>query len=326
MDFRKPPILESLTPFTRILFSILLVISCFAMIFFLGLLLAGPLFGVGMKDLISAMSDFSDEKTIRLLQYFQVIQSIGLFIIPALLAGFFFEGSSTGYLCLDKFSGWKIYLLTLAMMFAALPFINWMVTMNEAMKLPEFLGGLEAWMKTTEEEAAKLTDAFMKMPTFGAFLFNMLMIGVLPAIGEEFLFRGLLQRLLREWLGNIHIAIFISAFLFSAMHMQFYGFFPRMMLGVMFGYLFYWTGSLWAPIFGHFINNGSAVLVAYLSQLGVLNGDYESFGATENIFVIVLSGLAILVTFFIIYRLKPGGRPLAIENRNSSNQKSDFDV
>ena len=305
MDFRKQPILESLTPFTRLLFSILLIIACFAISFFIGLLLAGPLFGVHMKDLIAAMSDFSDANTIRLLQYFQVIQSFGLFIFPALLAGFFFDRNSFRYLGIDQPSGWLVYLITLVLMFAFLPFINWMVSVNEAMKLPEFLKGVEDWMKITEDEAAKLTEAFMKMPTFGSLLFNLVMIAMLPAIGEEFMFRGLLQRLFKEWLGNIHVAIFVSAFLFSALHMQFYGFFPRMMLGIIFGYLFYWSGSLWVPICAHFINNGAAVIFAYLCQHGILSGDYENFGATDNVLLIVLSGVAVAGLMFLIYRIRP---------------------
>ena len=310
MDFRKQPILESLTPFTRLLFSILLVISCFATSFLLGMLLAGPLFGIGLKQLISSLSDLDDARVMPLLQYFQVIQSFGLFIIPALLAGYLFERSSVRYLCIGKPSRWPVYLVTLGLMFAFLPFINWMVSVNESMKLPGFLKGLEDWMKITEDAAAKLTVAFMKMPTFGGFLFNMVMIALLPAIGEEFMFRGLLQRLLKEWLGNLHVARFISAFLFSAMHMQFYGFFPRMLMGVIFGYLFYWTGSLWVPISAHFINNGAAVVFSYLCQRGMLTGDYENFGATENPFLILLSGLAVPALLFIIYRIRPGSRPV----------------
>jgi uncharacterized protein len=305
VDFPKQPLLESLTPFTRILFSILLIISCFATTFLAGLLLAGPLFGVGLNDLLTSLSDFSNVKTLRLLRYFQVIQSFGLFILPALLAGYFFERNSPRYLRIDKPARWPIYMVTLALMFASLPFINWMVSVNEAIHLPGFLKGIEDWMKTTEEEAAKLTDAFMNMPTFGGFLFNMVMIAILPAIGEEFMFRGVLQRLLKEWLGNIHAAIFISAFLFSAMHMQFYGFFPRMMLGITFGYMFNWSGSLWVPVCAHFINNGAAVVFSYLGQHGMMNGNYEDFGATDNVVLILLSGMAVLVLMLIIYRLRP---------------------
>ncbi|MEI7664241.1 MAG: CPBP family intramembrane glutamic endopeptidase, partial [Bacteroidota bacterium] len=290
-------------------FSILLIIACFGLTIFFGLLLAGPLFGVKVANIMSMLTNYDDPGTIRLLQYLQVLQSFGLFIFPALLAGYFFERSSTGYLHLDKPSKWLIYLITLVLMFAALPFINWMVSLNEMMKLPEFLKGVEAWMKSAEDEAARLTDAFMKMPTPGRFLFNLVMIALLPAIGEELLFRGLLQRLLKEWLKNIHVAIFISAFLFSAMHMQFYGFLPRMMLGILFGYLFYWSGSLWVPVSAHFINNGAVVIVAYLCQLGVLKGDYEKFGTTDNALLI---GMSILITcgcLWFIFRVKPSDSP-----------------
>jgi membrane protease YdiL (CAAX protease family) len=301
VDFPKQPILESLTPFTRILFAILLIISSFAVTFFLGMAMASPLFGVGMKDILSALSDFENPVTLKLLKYFQVIQSFGLFIFPSLLAGYFFERSSKRYLYLDKPSKWLIYLLTLVLMLASLPLINWMVSVNDMMKLPEFLRGMEEWMKATEKEAAKLTEAFMQMPTVGSFLFNMLMIAVLPAIGEEFMFRGLIQRLLKEWLGNIHVAILIAALLFSAMHMQFYGFLPRLMLGIVFGYLFYWTGSLWIPIFAHFIQNGLVVTVTYLGQQGIIGGDYENFGSTGNILVILVS---LIISAFILYILR----------------------
>ena len=199
-------------------------------------------------------------------------------------------------------------------MFAALPLINEMVSVNEMMKLPEFLKGMEDWMKSAEEEAAKLTEVFMKMPTLSAFLFNLLMIALLPAIGEELLFRGRLQRLLKEWLKNIHVAIFISAFLFSALHMQFYGFLPRMFLGVLFGYLFYWSGSLWVPVCAHFINNGAAVIVAYLGQRGILGGDYENFGTTDSAILILLSIFVTGCCLCLIYRLKPGDRRILFQN------------
>ena len=302
MDFRKQPILESLTPFSRLLFSILLIVSCFSIAFVLGLLLAVPLFGVGIKEILTSASDFENTVSLKLLQYFQVIQSFGLFIIPAMLAGYFFERSSIRYLRIDIPSWWPIYLITLILMLASLPLINWMVTVNDMMKLPDFLNGLEAWMKTMEEEAEKLTRAFMQMPTPGAFLFNMFMIAVLPAVGEEFMFRGLIQRLFREWLGNIHVAIFLSALLFSAMHMQFYGFFPRMVLGIVFGYLFYWSGSIWIPVFAHFIQNGLVVMVTYLGENGIIYGDYENFGTSDNVYILLMSALFVAALLYLIYR------------------------
>ncbi|MEI6435016.1 MAG: CPBP family intramembrane glutamic endopeptidase [Bacteroidota bacterium] len=302
MILPKQPILSSLTPFTRVLFAILLMIACFAITFFLGLALAGPLFGVGIADITNALSDFSDPKTLRILKYFQVIQSFGLFILPPLMAGFFFGVNPFSFLLLNKRSRWQVYLITLVLMVGSLPFINGLVSLNELLKLPESLKWLEDWMKTAEEEAAKLTEAFMQMPDFGSFLFNLLLIAVLPSVGEELLFRGLFQRLFREWFGNIHFAIFTSAFLFSAMHFQFYGFLPRLVLGLMLGYLFYLSGSLWTPILAHFIQNGSVVVVTWLGEQGVISGDYENFGTTTNGLIIACSfGIILLMLWLIGY-------------------------
>ncbi|MEI6455450.1 MAG: CPBP family intramembrane glutamic endopeptidase [bacterium] len=304
----KNALLGNQSPVTRLVFSILLIISSFLVTFLIGLLLAGPLFGVDLFSSLEILTDYSNPQAISLLKYLQIVQSIGLFIIPPLLAGFFFERNTLKYLRIDKPSRPIIYLFTIAIMFAALPIVNWMVAVNEGMKLPQFLEGMENWMKSTEEEAARLTEAFMNVKTTGGFLVNLLMIAVLPAIGEEFLFRGLLQRLFAEWTKNIHIAIFLGALLFGAMHMQFYGIFPRMMLGVLFGYLFYWTGSIWIPVFAHFINNASAVIVAFLANRGAISSGYEDFGSTNNIFLIIGSALITGMILLIIYRIEKYGK------------------
>lgn len=305
----KQPILSSLTPFTRVLFAVLLMITCFGITFLLGFLMAGPLFGVGIADITLAITNMDDPKTLQVLQYFQVVQSLGLFIFPPLLAGYFFDGNSFRFLLLDRKSWWHVYLMTLILMIVSVPFINGLVIWNESMVLPDSLKWMEDWMKNSEEQAAKLTEAFMKMPTVGAFLFNLLMIAVLPSIGEELVFRGLFQRLFRDWLGNIHLAIFISAFFFSAMHMQFYGFLPRLVLGLILGYVFYLSGSLWMPILAHFIQNGSVVTITWLGQQGVIKGDYENFGTTENIWIILVSFLLTAIMVGLIGRFaekRPG--------------------
>jgi hypothetical protein len=185
-------------------------------------------------------------------------------------------------------------------MMVSAPFISELVSLNEMMKLPSAFGGLEKWMKDTEEEAAQITTKFLDVHSAGGFLVNMLMIAIIPALGEEMMFRGLLQRLLGEWFKNIHVAIFVTAFIFGAIHFQFYGLLPRMMLGVMFGYLYFWTGTLWAPVFAHFINNGTAVILSYLSNRGTIHANYENFGSTDNIFLIILS---LVLTGFLLYRL-----------------------
>jgi len=300
----RPALLGNMSPFTRFVFAMLLTFSCFLAIFIAGVLLAIPIFHINLFETLTQLGDFSDPATLALVKYLQVVQSFGLFIIPPLLAGFFFERNSLAYLKLDQPGKPLTYLLVFIMLFAALPLINWMISFNEMLKLPEFLKGVETWMKQSEEAAARLTGAFLNTTTPGGLLFNLFMIALLPALGEEFMFRGLLQRLFAEWFNNMHIAILLSAFLFGAMHMQFYGVLPRICLGLLFGYLFYWTGSLWIPVFGHFINNGSAVVTAYLSKTGVITGDWEKFGSTDNVFVIITSALAVLGLCMIIRKFQ----------------------
>ena len=132
----------------------------------------------------------------------------------------------------------QLIFYTILIMFAVVPIINLLMVFNEQLHLPEGLSFIEEWMKESEAQAARLTEVFLVMDTPQELFYNLLIIAILPAIGEEFLFRGILQRLFHELTKNIHVTIFITAALFSAIHMQFYGFLPRMLLGVMFGYLY----------------------------------------------------------------------------------------
>lgn len=290
--------LSHLSPPAKLVFLMMLMLSGFLVVFLGGVLLAWPLFHINLLANVNLYSEAGNAQLIPVLKFLQILQSVGLFILPPLMAGFFFEKNPFRYLRLDNSSHWKTFLLTFLVMFFSIPLINWMISFNEMMQLPSWLQGMERWMKAAEDQAAGLTESFLKADTFCIFLINFLMIAIIPAIGEEFLFRGVLQRIFSEWFRNIHVAIFLSAFLFAAIHMQFYGIIPRMMLGILFGYLFYWSGSLWVPIFAHFINNAAAVIASYLAQRGVISMDYENFGATDNFFL--LSG-SIIFTGGILY-------------------------
>ena len=298
----KEPILFRLSAPAKLVYVFLLVIVCFVILSMIGILMAFPLFHVNLFKDLSVYTDYHNPDFVPILKYLQIIQSISLFILPALLAGFFFGGNSGNYLGLNKISTGRIFLATILIIFVALPMINWATSVNEMIKLPDFLKGVENWMKETEETAAGLTESFLKVNSTGGLLLNLLMIAIIPSIGEELFFRGLLQRLFSEWFRNVHIAIFFTAFLFAAIHLQFYGFLPRMILGVLFGYLFYWTGSIWIPIFAHFLNNGSAVIISFLANRGTISSGYEDFGATNDLFLIAGSFLFTLGLLYLIYR------------------------
>ena len=134
------------------------------------------------------------------------------------------------------------------------------------MVLPDFLHKIEQWMKEKEAIAMKMTIQLITVRSNFDFIVNLFMIAVIPAIGEELMFRGGVQRSLNRAFENPHLAIWLSAIIFSAIHMQFYGFVPRMLLGAGFGYLYYYSGSIWYAMLAHFINNAYAVCAAFYMQ------------------------------------------------------------
>jgi hypothetical protein len=171
------------------------------------------------------------------------------------------------------------------------------------MHFPEWMSGIENWMKDSEDKAAELTEAFLKVDTIWGLFFNIFMIAILPAVGEELLFRGVIQRIFTNMTKNNHWGIWISAILFSALHLQFYGFIPRMLLGVLFGYLLVWSGSMWLPIAAHFVNNGVAVVAMYLIDKGNLNPEVENVGSTSgSYYIAVISLLFVCVLLWVFKR------------------------
>ena len=285
--------LSEVHPFSKIIFSLFIVLATFLITFILGFLIAIPIFHINIYDLTNILTDYNDPDNIRFLKYLQTIQAIGLFIVPAFIIGYLFHSKSSEYLKFNERITSRYIVFTIIILLASVPIINSLAILNGNMQLPDFMAGLENWMKEKEMSAGALTESFLRMDSIGSLVFNLIMIGILPSIGEELIFRGVFQRLFAEWTKNIHWGIIIAAFLFSAMHMQFYGFLPRLMLGVLLGYLFYWSGSIWVPILGHFVNNAAAVIFYYF-YADEITRDIETFGASEGSFVFLIIGIAIV--------------------------------
>ena len=176
-------------------------------------------------------------------------------------------------------------------------FIEW----NANIHLPEALKAFELWAREKEDFATQLTKFLTKFDSIGQFILAFVVIAILPGIGEELVFRGLLQPELHRATKNIHAAIWISAILFSAIHMQFFGFVPRVLLGALFGYLYYWSGDLRIAMFAHFVNNGFSVLLMYLNQLGIVQVDIES---TEAAPWPMVAGFTIITFGLLVYLKK----------------------
>lgn len=228
--------------------------------------------------------------------------SVGMFIFPALFFSYNERKNGSKYIELERLPKVALVFLSMAIMFFATPFIEWTVLLNEQMKLPPFLKELEIWMRNKEDELAEMTKALLVMKTIPALLVNLLIVAVIPAIGEEFTFRGCVQRIFSRWTSNYHLGIWIAAIIFSTIHFQFYGFIPRMLLGALFGYMFVWTKSIWVPVAAHFYNNATAVIGAYSLQKQGKSLDEFSQAQTFEWHFVILSVVISALLLWVMWR------------------------
>ena len=245
------------------------------------------------------------------LKWLQFIQTTATFLIPPILCAWLWdeEHKPFRWLRMDVPVQWQNILLAVVIMVCAVPGINLLADLNSRVELPKSLEFIEQILKSQEEAAAALTERFLQADNIGGLLINIGLMALLPALSEELSFRGTLQQIIyKEQSGKVqstkvHLAIWITAFIFSAIHMQFYGFVPRMLLGAMFGYVFVWSGSLWVPITMHFVNNGLAVLVYYLmGESDNTKNIADTLGAGDTWYLGVVSILITSLGLLIFYR------------------------
>ena len=170
---------------------------------------------------------------------------------------------------------------------------------NKSINFPEFMNSFEQWALTKENQLEKVTLFLISFDNISEYLIGVLTIALIPGIFEEFFFRGVLQKNLFLISKNVHLAVWISAILFSAIHMQFYGFFPRLFMGVLFGYMFYWSGNIIYPMLAHTFNNFFSLTLFYGAKQGFFGTDFDiSVNTAPDIpkAVIIIS----FVIFFIL--------------------------
>jgi membrane protease YdiL (CAAX protease family) len=286
---------RDLNSFGKLIMTFFLMGGCYFIVFVLTFLAAMPLFGKTLSEIIEVFTsgDFNNE--IDLLSFFQITYSLGLFLIPALLAGFLFNGKSLEYLSGKVKPYGLTLLLSVLLVLGSVPVINFLAELNMNISLPDRLSGLETRLRETESEAEKLMELFLSDTSISRFLLNLLMIAVIPAFGEEFFFRGVLQRIFIEWFRNKHVAIFVVAVLFSFMHLQFLGFIPRILLGALFGYMLAWTGSIWVPVLAHFINNAIAVSFYFFYNRGMIGDELNTVGSDKDSLIYTISSILFLI-------------------------------
>jgi membrane protease YdiL (CAAX protease family) len=186
-----------------------------------------------------------------------------------------------------------LFLIFLIMLFA-FPVIEFLGNLNQKFPISKAL-------RDYESEVEKMSESMLQMSTFWAMIFNLLFIGLLTAIIEEVLFRGAMQTIFIRWLKNKHVAIWLVAILFSAFHLEFSGFIPRMFLGLLFGYFTVWSGSIWPAIWAHFVNNGTIVMLTYMAQQKMINIDPNDQHSFNGVIYIISGVIMIVLLYFSRY-------------------------
>lgn len=263
MNFVTPK-KDEIDPFLQLLLLLIYAIVGAVVFSIIGLAIILCIYGFGMISNFELISS-GDPKFTDALKILQIASSIGMFIVPPVTLALT-EGKKPSNFYSFKKPKFILLIFVVIIMIVSMPFMEWTAIWNQKMILPYFLKGVEHWMKEKEDEAMKVTIQLLTVRNNWDFVINLIMIAVLPAIGEELMFRGGVQRSLNRIFNNPHVAIWVSAIIFSAIHVQFYGFIPRMLLGAGFGYLYYFSGSIWYAMLAHFLNNAYAVCVALYMQ------------------------------------------------------------
>jgi membrane protease YdiL (CAAX protease family) len=269
--------------------QLLLLIGAWAV----GMLLAGyagaalaPVFGISPSEIQGGFSPHNPSLT----RYLMAVQSMGVFMLPPILAAVLVYRKRTCiFLGAARRPLSANVLLTAVALIAAIPFISFAANVNALLPLPD-------WATSIDHDATELTVKLIFTPDAATLLLNLLVIALIPAVSEELLFRGYLQRVLHSWTRNPHVAIFISAVAFSALHVQFEGFIPRFLLGALFGYLLYWSGSLWLPVAAHFTNNAVTICAYFYAARRGVSLDSLEVGETS-------SSLLALISVFVVANL-----------------------
>jgi uncharacterized protein len=225
--------------------------------FIVGYLIMGIVaFSLGLQDATSmGKLDWSRPEVLRGMKIIQALSSILIFFLPAFVfALIVYGGKATSFLGLKPAPLKPMYILAIVLIIVAFPFVFWLGEVNQLIPLPKWMGDLE-------HEATKQMQQFLKADNIGVVFLNVLIIALLPAICEEVCFRGALQRIMIHITRNAWIGIIVTSILFSALHLQFQGFLPRMFLGIILGAIYWYSGSLWPSILAHFVNNAIQVIV-----------------------------------------------------------------
>jgi membrane protease YdiL (CAAX protease family) len=277
-----------------------LYIGCTAIYYFVLMAWAMPhLTGVTLTDLQSG--DMANPYLMEVMKWMQLLYTVVSFLIPAWLFFYLSDPSPLRYAGMRARFRTSAIVLAILILVASLPMVGVLGDWNQQIHF----GSLDQSLRALNEKAQQITRAMLVMPDGGSLVFNLILIALVPAIAEEMFFRGVIQRLLvritrRAWLG-----ILIASIIFSLLHGEMLGFFPRVALGVVLGLIYYISNNLWYPIAAHFVNNGFQVLLFFLFQHHYTTYDISKSEPTPLV-AGILSLAVVVVLCWVFWQFRRG--------------------
>lgn len=287
----KPPVVQLVIAF-------LVLVLAGTSIFYILIFAGSFIFSLSMSEMLNAVNTGEVSGRLALLRYIQVSQQTGLFLIPSLVIVRMIRTRGISFLMAGKIPVFSDCFLVCVLALLIIPVTTYTGFLNSKMDLPSWLSGIEGWMEENEEQASGIMELLITSPSLGMLVLNVFILAVIPAFSEEILFRGIIQQLLCRSTRSAHAGIFITAVIFSSIHFQFYGFIPRMILGLSFGYLYYWTRNLWMPVLAHFINNSFLVILSWYRDQHIPLDDMAGEAARNPGIPVIPALLSVLILYY----------------------------
>ena len=241
----------------------------------------------------------SDEILPHYYRFSQTLTSIGIWLVPSLLFGYLSTHKLLAFARADKLPKGRSCLQIALLSACLLPVVGLLAEWNESLQLPDSFATIEHWMRTMEETSENILTLLTADTSLGTLFVNLFVLAFTPALCEEFFFQGTLQPFLEKGFKNEHWAVIVTAFIFSTIHFEFFGFVPRFLLGIYLGYLWVWSRSLWLPFLAHFLHNALSVLLTFIATKQTY--DLETLSLRPYIHYI---SLLFIICIIEIYRVK----------------------
>ena len=275
------------------------------------LLLLGFLLSAGLTSAVALFG--VDITAVGNMMWLQGLMQVVTFLLPAVLVAFVYYAHPRAFLQLDvKGHAWLLGLAGCCIMLLVNPLNSWLTTWNDGWHFPAAMQPIEQELRQASEKSQQVMESFLLMHGVGSLLANLLVVALVPAVCEEFLFRGCLQQILVRWLRCPHIAIVLTAIIFSLAHGDVFAFLPRFFLGLVLGYLFHCSGSIVVDICAHFFNNALVVVCYYVYGVGVTDINWAEWTSYPWWSVVVCTAVAIVLFWRVFLKNRKrytGGNP-----------------